>query len=151
MGRRSEKKGKGMPAAVWIVGALFILAIIAIPTWLMYTSTWLPREKTQEFLGVLATGDIARVRERMSPDASKSSPDETVKGWIEAAKGLKDVDWDSKSKMTSTRGGRSIVSAQGYLRYPDTSKERWFKVSLVKDEGDWQVAAFSVGSLEEPR
>jgi hypothetical protein len=151
MGRRKETKGGKMPAVVWIVGALVILAIIAFPTWLLYTSTWLPRAKTREFLAVLETGDIGRVRERISPDTRGSSTDATVLTWIEAAKGHEDVDWGSKSKMTSTRGGRTLVSTQGYLRYPGTPKERWFNISLIEDEGQWYVAAFSVGALEQPR
>lgn len=140
-----------MPAAVWIVGALLILGIIAFPLWLLYTSEWVPREKTREFLATLAAGDIALVRDRMTPENRENSPDATVRTWIEAAKGYEDIDWGNKSKMGNTRGGRTIVSTQGYLRYPGTSKERWFSISLVKDQGEWYVAAFSVRSLEEPR
>jgi hypothetical protein len=151
MGRRNEKKGKKMPAAVWIVGALLILAIIGFPTWLLYTSLWVPRATTREFLAVLEAGDVARVRDRISPENRDNTTDENVRGWIEAAKGHEDVDWGSKSKMGTTRGGRTLVSTDGYLRYPGTPQERWFKISLVKDEGEWYVAAFSVGALEVPR
>lgn len=140
-----------MPAVVWSVIALLILAVLAIPTWLMYSTVWLPREKTRAFLAVLAEGDIGRVRDCITPESRESSTDATVRGWIEAAQGYKDIDWGNKTKMGTTRGGRTIVSTQGYLRYPGTTKERWFSISLVKQEGEWYLAAFSVGSLEEPR
>jgi hypothetical protein len=151
MGRRNGKKEKRMPAVVWIVGALLILAIMALPTWLMYSTVWLPRAKTREFLAILAKGDISQVRDCMSPETRGSSTDATVRTWIEAAQGHEDVDWGNKSKMGTTRGGRTMVSTQGYLRYPGTPKERWFSISLVKEEGELYVAAFSVGSLEKPR
>lgn len=140
-----------MPAAVWIVGALVILAIIAFPTWLLYTTTWLPRAKTRDFLAVLMTGDIAQVRGRMAPQTRDSSPDETLRGWSEGVKGYEDIDWGNKTSMGTTRSGRTVVSTQGHLLYPGTTKERWFSVSLLKDEGQWYVSAFSLGALEEPR
>ena len=97
------------------------------------------------------TGDIDRVRARISPETRDSSTDATVRGWIEAVKGYEDIDWGNKSSVGTTRGGRTRVSTQGHLRYPGTPKERWFSVSFVKDEGQWYVLAFSVGSLEVPR
>jgi hypothetical protein len=139
-----------MPAAVWIIGVLVIGAIIAFPTWLIYTTVWLPRAQTRDFIAVLTTGDIARVRSRMSPQTRDSSTDENVRGWCDGAKGYEDIDWGSKTKMGSTPGGRTRVSTQGYLRYPGTPKERWFSISFVKDEGEWYVLAFSLGSLAEP-
>lgn len=139
-----------MPATVWIIGALVTLAIIAFPSWLLYSSSWLPRARTRDFLAVLATGDIARVRARMAPQTRDSSPDETVRDWCEAAKDYDNIEWGHKTSMGTTRGGRTTVSTQGHLLYAGTPKKRWFNITLIQDDGEWYVAAFSVGVLEEP-
>ncbi|MFO0671563.1 MAG: hypothetical protein U0235_18370 [Polyangiaceae bacterium] len=53
------------------------------------------------------------------------------------------------SSLGTTRGGKTVASASGYLKYEGTNAERSFSLSVVVD-GEWYVSSFSVGRLAEP-
>jgi hypothetical protein len=56
-----------------------------------------------------------------------------------------EVDWDFGFRAIRTRDGQERLSRQGYLRDDRSGEERWFKLTLQReDDGTWCVMALSV-------
>lgn len=135
-------------------GAALTLFFIALPvlglSWLLYTSIILPRAITRELLDLLASERVAEVTAKIEPTSRANYGEAKIREWSAAVKGYRSVDWGRKSSLGTTRGGKTVASANGYLKYEGTTAERSFSLSVVKIDGEWYVSSFSVGRLAEP-
>lgn len=146
-GPRSDKARR---VVAFFSVALVVLVVGGIGT-LLYVSDYLPRAMARELLGLLAADRIAEASAKIDPTVRATYPEAKLREWGAAAKGFDDIDWGRKSSMGTTRGGRTVASTSGYLRYPNTKAERPFRISIIRDDGIWWVSSFSVDALAVPR
>lgn len=136
------------------LGAAVTLLFIALPvlglSWLLYSSIILPRAVTRDLLDLLVRERVAEVTAKIEPTNRANYNEAKIREWSAAVKGYRSIDWGRKSALGSTRGGKTVASANGYLKYDGTTAERSFSLSVVKVGGEWYVSSFSVGRLAEP-
>lgn len=128
------------------------VAVLSVPTWLIYASVIVPWRLTDRFFARADGANAERAFvEAFAPDRRVSCCAGAAL-WAEGLRGRSG--WSFASKATSlgtTRGGRSLASVRGYVSFPDSTDERSFSITFIEIDGTWYTEVFSLGPRETPR
>jgi hypothetical protein len=144
---RSARRGYARGLAV-----LLAMAVLALPSWLIHRSVILPWRMADQFFAAVAVapGPDA-LAPLFAPDRARSCCSDAPR-WIADVRAMQS--WSFAREATSlgtTRGGKSLVSLNGYLHYPGSTDESWFSITFIEIEGRWWIDSFSLGQRETPR